>query len=847
MLPSTNFTLAAVAGLLSVGVAGAQSLPAPKIAHVMPAGGQAGATFEVTVTGSDLDKAEGLYFSFPGAKTEAVGASEKAPPVEVKKKGGGAMKAPGPQLTQKFKVTLPANAPLGIQDVRVVTKGGVSNPRAFVVSDMKEVVEQEPNDNVDKAQKIDLNAAVSGVIAAPTDVDYYRFTGRKGQRVILSCLTTSIDSKLPAQLELYSAASDKFLGSGRGYYNNDALVDVTLPEDGDYLVRLFSFTYTLGGPDYFYRLAVSTAPWIDAVVPAIVEAGKETRVTVYGRNLPQGALDPASVVDGKTLEKTTVTVKAPSDPQATQRLAYTGLVVPNASALDGFELRLKNDAGTSNPYLIGFARGPVAVDNEMNGTPETAQPIQVPGAVAGRLQKKGDRDYYSFAAKKGQVLTLELFSDRLGAPTDLYFEVLSVKDGQTTTLTRQEDTPDTFGNQFPSPTYDPPSYRFTAPADGTYQVLVTSLEALSQFGPRHVYTLHVTEDEPDFRLIAMPVANQGPDSVTLGQGGHQAYSLLIWRLRGFVGDITLSGESLPPGVTMKPQIVAGNQKQAAFVVSADPEAPPTVGALKIVGSAVIGGKKVVREVRAATITWPIPQQQNIPTIGRLNRELVLAIRDKVPYQLNLESDNLTVLQGDRLTVPLKVAFAAYKGNVSLVALALPTGMVMQPVTVAPGKEAVKLNFDSKTTVLPGTYTLIVRGQTQDPKLKPPTKPGGPANLVQAAAPITVTVVPKQLAKLAVPNNVKVAAGKEAELVVRLTRQFEYAGTFKVEVIVPAGAKEISVEPVTLKAGEDEAKLTIRAANATVGQTSTLVVRATAMFNDTVPVVHETKVNLVVTK
>src|SRR5438105_2018650 len=149
--------LAAAAGLLIVGAAPAQSVPPPKLSQVAPAGAQVGSTFELTVTGSDLDKVEGLHFNFAGAKAEVLGSSAKINPVATKKKGGGGMNAPGPQLSQKFKVTLPPNAPLGIQDLRVVTKGGVSNPRAFVVSDMKEVVEQEPNDNVDKAQKVNLN------------------------------------------------------------------------------------------------------------------------------------------------------------------------------------------------------------------------------------------------------------------------------------------------------------------------------------------------------------------------------------------------------------------------------------------------------------------------------------------------------------------------------------------------------------------------------------------------------------------------------------------------------------------------------------------------------------------
>ena len=794
------------------------------------------------VTGSDVDKAEGLHFSFPGVVVEVSGSAEPVNPVDMKKK-----KQVETQLRQKFKVTLPAAAPLGIQDVRVVTKGGVSNPRAFVVSDMKEVVEKEPNDNVDKAQNVEINTSISGVIATPVDVDYYQFAGSKGQRVLLSCLTTSIDSKLPVQVELYTA-QDKFLGSGRGYQNNDALLDVTLPEDGDYLVRLSSFTYTLGGPDYFYRLTITTAPWIDAIVPAVVEAGKDATVTIYGRNLRNRIADPSTVVDGKALQKSVVVFRPPSDPKDEQRLFYNGLVMPGASALDGFEVRSVNGSGTSNPYLLGFAPGPVTIDNERNGTPETAQPVQVPGAIAGALQKKGDRDHYAFTAKKGQVLNFDLLSDRLGAPTDLYYELFTLKNGKRAVITKQEDTPDNFGVQFPIATVDPPNYRFVAPADGTYYVLISSLEAASQFGPRHVYTLNITGDEPDFRLIAMPVSNQGPDAVTLGPMGHQAFDVFVWRLRGFTGEITLSAEELLPGVTMAPQVIAGNQKQAAFVLSADSEAPPAVGAIKVVGTALIKGRKVVRDVRGATITWGLPQQQNIPMIARLDRELVLAVRDPAPYHLHLDKDRLAVVQGGKLTVPLRVIFEQFKGNVSLSAIALPPGMVMQPMTVAPGKDTVAVIFDTKTTVLPATYTLVLRGQSQDPKGKPPTRQGAPPNLIQASPPISVTVVPRQLAKLTVPGNLKVSAGEEVNLPVRVQRQFEYGGTFQIEVIVPPNAKGITALPLTLKAGEDEGMLVVQAdPETTVGQTLALIVRATALFDDTLPVVHESKVNLVVAK
>src|SRR5207247_8591253 len=65
-------------------------------------------------------------------------------------------------------------------------------------------------------------------------------------------------------------------------------------------------------------------------------------------------------------------------------------------------------------------RAPVVLDNEANDKPEMAQQVPVPCEIAGRIEKKKDRDWYSFTAKKNDVYNIEVFSDRLGAPTDMY-------------------------------------------------------------------------------------------------------------------------------------------------------------------------------------------------------------------------------------------------------------------------------------------------------------------------------------------------------------------------------------------------------------------------------------------
>src|SRR5262249_32676291 len=154
-------------------------------------------------------------------------------------------------------------------------------------------------------------------------VDYFVFAGKKGQCVVVSCLGSSIDSRLDPDLAVFDM-DGKQLASNQGYDGRDALVDVTLPADGDYHVRLSQFTYNLGSPEYFYRLTITTAPWIDAIHPPMIEPGKTAKVTVYGRNLPGGKPDKSAVVDGRVLEKATVEITAPKDKAALQRLAFSG-------------------------------------------------------------------------------------------------------------------------------------------------------------------------------------------------------------------------------------------------------------------------------------------------------------------------------------------------------------------------------------------------------------------------------------------------------------------------------------------------------------------------------------------
>src|SRR4029079_10008583 len=112
-------------------------------------------------------------------------------------------------------VTIAPDVPPGMYDVRVVGKYGVSNPRAFVVGDINEVYEKEPNNDVPEAQRVNIGTTINGVLTAATDVDYSVFAGKKGQRIGLACLTASIDGRASPFVQVFDTHG-RNLGKNRG-------------------------------------------------------------------------------------------------------------------------------------------------------------------------------------------------------------------------------------------------------------------------------------------------------------------------------------------------------------------------------------------------------------------------------------------------------------------------------------------------------------------------------------------------------------------------------------------------------------------------------------------------------
>src|SRR5207237_4169784 len=108
-----------------------------------------------------------------------------------------------------------------------------------------------------------------------------------------------------------------------------------------------------------------------------------------------------------------------------------------------------------------------------NHVPEQAQEITIPSEVCGQLTEGDARHWYAVTARRGEVLWLEAFGTRIGAPVDLDLTVLDAA-GKKELMKAAASVENLGGYRFPTAHPDPAG-RWVAPADGRYLILVRNL------------------------------------------------------------------------------------------------------------------------------------------------------------------------------------------------------------------------------------------------------------------------------------------------------------------------------------------------------------------------------------
>jgi Bacterial pre-peptidase C-terminal domain len=151
----------------------------------------------------------------------------------------------------------------GAYDFGVSDDSGTLAPLKFVVGDLPEATEAEPNDTMTQSQLLNAPLTVNGRMDRDGDQDLFRISAEAGASMLFQVDAEKYGSVLDSSLALL-AADGKVLASnddakwpGRAL-NRDALLSFRFKEKGAYFVRVSSL-YRRGGPDHVYRLTVRLA------------------------------------------------------------------------------------------------------------------------------------------------------------------------------------------------------------------------------------------------------------------------------------------------------------------------------------------------------------------------------------------------------------------------------------------------------------------------------------------------------------------------------------------------------------------------------------------------------------
>lgn len=257
----------------------------------------------------------------------------------------------------------------GSYPISITNRKLTSNEISVVVGDLPEMVEQEPNNDLQGAPLLKPPIVVNGRIDQPGDWDVYRFDGRAGGQVIAQVMARHLNSPLDSLLKVTDASGKQIMlnddlddpGAGLITHHADSLLHVTLPADGAYYLHIGD-TQKKGGPEHSYRLRVSARqPDFDLrVVPSTISARPGSTVPVTVHALRHDGFDqdiklslkdapPGFAISGGWV---------PAD----QAKVQITLTVPNEAKEEPFHLQLEGRADLRGKELV---REAVPAENMM--------------------------------------------------------------------------------------------------------------------------------------------------------------------------------------------------------------------------------------------------------------------------------------------------------------------------------------------------------------------------------------------------------------------------------------------------------------------------------------------------
>lgn len=488
----TACRFAGTTALLLVLLTSAVRSEAPTLSHLFPPGGQRGTTVAVKLNGK---------FPWP--------VSIDAPGVEIK---------PGME-SGNLDITVPADLAADRIWMRLFNGEGASASVPFLIGNLKEVAEVEPNNSPKEAQPLTESRLIVNGVLKGADLDGFLIPLEVGQTLIAS---VEANGKLgsPTDAILQICTTD---GTVLAENHDDAGLDprIVFPvkRTGPHLVRVFGYSSTpntsiafQGSETSLYRLTLTTGPLMTHALPLTAPLMELGTVEVLGWNLPPGTRLPVQPWGGTPLA-------------AHPELEPLGAMRTSSTARWGFVF---------NPDIAGSARVRLVPWTFAIAANPEPTPLTLPQSITGCLRQPRQTDSYRIAMKKGESLLATVESRTLDLPLDPVVKLISPS---SKTAAEVDDTGDNRDAVL--------SHK--AAEDGDYVLTITDRHRHGS--DRGFYVLTARLEESDFEITATAdafvVQPDKPTEVVLN---------IVRRAgaEGAIGPIVIEAVDLPPGVTAMP-------------------------------------------------------------------------------------------------------------------------------------------------------------------------------------------------------------------------------------------------------------------------------------------------------
>lgn len=460
-----------------------------------------------------------------------------------------------PSLTKiQLRFTIAADAAEGVRDFRIVGPTGASTLGQLVVSRHPVLSESANNDTRDTAMEVVVPATLCGAIEKGEDVDVYRFHLDHPQTLIFQMFSMRLQDKIH-DLQTHADpivtirnASGSTVATADNVYAADPFLAHTFSEAGDYFIEVRDVRYQ-GNRYWQYAIEVGERPYVRTVHPLAVQLNQSSQLKLIGENLG----------DDQIVEWT---------PGATH-------------ATGAHEVQLPFREGRLNPVQLYVSEEPVVIERAQVSDDAEVQSIELPGVIAGQIEKPSDIDQFQFSAKKGDRLTFEVVARRLNSSMD---PILWITNAEGRSLIENDDL-SLWGKR----TYqDSKIENWAVPADGEYFVNIRDVHLRG--GETFTYVLKTGLATPDFELVL------DSDKTNLAPGTAGAIFARVIRKNGFSGEVALSVDHLPEGVTAHNGRILASGTDGCIVLEAAADSEPGVSNIVVRGKAIVEEGGTEREI-----------------------------------------------------------------------------------------------------------------------------------------------------------------------------------------------------------------------------------------------------------